>query len=356
MKKKLTITYIKNNEEKTIKNGFQYEFKAKEIFYNIIQGYDYEDYTIKKEIKLLHIKNANFKGRVEFNCHNSDTMVILENCNFDYCKIKLRDGIFQIINSTFKENSHNTIDVGFCQDFEIKGDKNTIIQGVSIEDTKKVNINSIDKIDNLKLLYCNKVKIKDVNSINKFFCNCQMNLNIENSKINDKTLGATITLPELTLKNSRIAVENISLCCEKVVLENNSSITSNESTEIKSHIKEILIDDTSHIKGSSIKIGDHEYKNENNTPFILNKNMLSNMWFVRKNLICALKELKRTYESKINKNLKVQEQQEIDILDKEESNQIKKIKESINNQKEKVKKRINCQERPTLLQTKIKDI
>lgn len=103
-KTKPTITYVKNNEEKTLTLNIWTELtKLSEIFLKNQSGM----YVIREEIDLVHFKNWDFELNYDhptttIECPKN-TVCILEHCNFlgemqkGYHELRIKGGSFQLI-------------------------------------------------------------------------------------------------------------------------------------------------------------------------------------------------------------------------------------------------------------------
>lgn len=102
MKQKPTITYIKNNEEKTITlNLFTIPKQLMELYLITFDFYDGKIYKIKDDIQFIHFKNFSFQNISEIRCAY-DTICILEDCTFSkksYLRrsLYLDGGSFEVI-------------------------------------------------------------------------------------------------------------------------------------------------------------------------------------------------------------------------------------------------------------------
>ena len=108
MKNNLSITYIKNGDEKLLTNSIIYRLSIKDLIYLSIEGnskfsliYSKELFrsylTLKDDIEYICIKNAIFDERLELKCENHDSIFILEDCTFKCNWIDIQNGNYQII-------------------------------------------------------------------------------------------------------------------------------------------------------------------------------------------------------------------------------------------------------------------
>ena len=110
MNQKPTLTYIENNQEKTVTLNFFNHKKMFEKIFKIKQSYkDIYSYTPYYDIELIHIKNYTFKNslRIKRNYNYLTNLkapiIILENCIFEGDLLEIKyDSIIEIINPHFK--------------------------------------------------------------------------------------------------------------------------------------------------------------------------------------------------------------------------------------------------------------
>lgn len=328
MKEQFIIKYIKNGQEYTITNKLQYFLHKKRIFNNTSTDYKMGVYDVLKDVELIHIKNAHFENNFKFECYwNKKIIVILENCTFDCHNVAVDRGCFEFINCTFNESQTNKVETWICQEISIKGNGNTKINNLFIENAEKVNLENITIERNLRIINCDNVNMNNVETTNSFVIDTNECLEINNSLLESINSRKSIIGKQIKIKNSKVTGESLNIDCENLTLEGNSKVEAKDTLEFSSpNLKEIRVDDNSHLKGKNIQFEIHLYKNENGEPFIINKNTINNIWFQRKNLISVLKEIKIKYAKKIFNKIEEERKEEIKVLNEKEAKKIEIIK------------------------------
>lgn len=349
----ILISYIKNNEEKQV-NLLNYEKEKKNLFVpnyeidlnkfsSLINKKTIKEIGFKEDVEYVHIKNVTFNGTHVFNNDNNNIIIILEDCIFNCDELNLERGTYQIINPHFKSKTKNNIKIYNCKDVEIIGNidnQKTNINIIEAKLTNNLSLISINEIKKLKINTDNNNLILDnINNINKYDIHSDY-IEIKNCSFNFSNLfHNTLDGEKLSIKNTKISTNKLSLLSKNIELVNSTIKVENESREedkydymifqsfkfpnlesitltsssiitprsiIFPNLKNIKLDDKSFLQVSGrIKIGEYNYKNEINIEknFILNKDILQSKFFMRKYLINNLKELSKQLTKKVEKKL-----------------------------------------------------
>ncbi len=78
-----TISYIKEGKEVTT-NKLSHQFFGTRKAYSIkLDHLKRKEIEVLENVELLHFRNFNFTDTIRFHCQNKDTILILEDCNFE---------------------------------------------------------------------------------------------------------------------------------------------------------------------------------------------------------------------------------------------------------------------------------
>lgn len=126
----IIINYVKNGvEKKVILNRFNRKKVMDELF--IQKGFIFK-LDIRREIEYLEMNNFSFPCYdMCFNCINSDTVVVFNNCKFRH-SIEFMDGNWQLIAPYFSEDK-------------------IVIRGISVKDVNICNFNSNGALATIKM-------------------------------------------------------------------------------------------------------------------------------------------------------------------------------------------------------------
>ena len=276
MKQRSTITYIKNNKEKTITlNKLNQQVILNQLFYNhLYDGVVEGNYEVRKEITYLEIKNYQFNKHATITSINPETTIILDSCIFD-STIELTEGSYQVIHPTFTENEGNIIG-NSIEDLIIDinpNEKNDI--DLFIDDVTHFTLNGNNnyqgyiELGKIEDLFINKVQNKETaTSISP----CpSASLDRILSILNDKTISICISSSVSKTKITDSALESQYLSSKYLELKN-AKIYSKQDLTIKTQnlVGENFSFETT---GQKITIGKNNYyKPSNQEKLIITEN------------------------------------------------------------------------------------
>ena len=315
MNQKPTLTYIENNQEKTVTLNFFNHQKMFEKIFKIKQSYkDIYSYTPYCDIELIHIKNYTFKNslRIGRNYHyvsySKGPIIILENCIFESDLLDIEGNNVEIINPIFLKNSEIEIRNSKVVDITLNEDSKNI--DLKIDRCKEVTINASSCLKNLETWEGKKLTIKNLttpldNSSCIFY---PKELIIEDSKLKNTTIKCD---DKMTLRNSEL--KDIGLndfyFIKEINLENSTIIS---EIEIKiPELTKLEFNDKKNLPPSSlqantyIQIGKNKFiNNEKEKPLIISEASLKNdVHLIRQNLLLTLKELRKKIDTNVELSL-----------------------------------------------------
>lgn len=317
MKKKQTITYIKNGKEynKTF-NPLNNTFILLALFHNaFFQDGHFDYYAIKESVSYLHLKNIQFYHDVKIKCPK-DTILVLENCKFKEPNLYVIGGHVQIINPKMpKDYCRNNIYIADAKDFSLINNEvsnvplfvSSISKKIYLEnlngEQRKLYLNligdkiTLNNITNPKSLTITSKKTKILESNINVDDLLEYEKKPEEPSIDDiPEFRKLINPKEIQIETNQPKPSLLNLKTDELIL-NNSSITTFDNLKID--CQKITTDDNSTLQSNhDIILGNDIYKNNlaPNTMLVITPSYLKEQpqeKNSRKELISVLKGIKQ---------------------------------------------------------------
>lgn len=227
-----TISYIKEGKEVTTNKLSHQFFGTRKAYLIKLDHLKRKEIEVLENVELLHFRNFNFTDTIRFHCQNKDTILILEDCNFEN-HINFHQGNIVLdkpsyIGSFPDINFFNNDEVELILDDKQEENRHTLEKCYTMNSrvksltvTGKMISSCIKTLSSVEKLHLKNLTYKQFRNGAIYVISNVENIKIEGSDIEEFSLS--YWCKNLEIRNSTIkATHSIDTRGSNVVLENTS--------------------------------------------------------------------------------------------------------------------------------------